>query len=202
MMDYPTGSPQPDDDGLATRTLLWPLLSLLYQAIEEAVEKVRAHFHEHHLTYSPYAFSNLVRCHVHEFLGTTKAAAVGFNIARLALDGVELDFKGCRIKAWKGTDELPPPRSDTSEEYLYQPSLFPLGGLGAPLRRLVVTWELNGDLSLKALFLICPKWDGADEVHWIKDIPHPATMMAGSDHFGGSGELDDDDKAQAGSEEQ
>jgi len=192
----------PEDDATATRTLLWPLLALLYQGIEQAIEKVRTHFSDHVLMYSPYAFSNLVRCHLHDFLGPAKAGALGFKVWRLPLDGIELDYKGCWIKAWKGDDELPPPRSGTNEEYCYQPSLFPLGAPGAPPRRLVVTWELNGDMSLKALFLICPKWDGAEDVHWIVDIPHPATTMSGGEHFASSDDLDDETQSQTGTKGQ
>lgn len=194
---------QPEDDAAATLKLLWPFLRLVYQGSEAAVEKVRAYFQEQKLTYSPYAFSGLVRCHLHDFLSCPEWQKLKFSIVRLPNDGIDVVYRNCRIKAWKGADELPPPRSDSKAAYCYQPSLFPLGTPGAPPRKLVVTWELNGDLSLKGLFLICPKWDGTEtDVHWLQEIPHPATMISAGQQFASSGDLDEPGETQAVNEGQ
>ena len=194
---------RPDDDPAATSALLLPLLTLLYRGYEYAVENVRTYFQEQKLTYSPYAFSGLVRCHLHDFVSAPRWTRLGFKILRLSNDGIDIEYRGCRIKVWKGTDELPAPQSDAREAYCYQPSLFPLGAPGAPLRRLVITWELNAeDHSLKKLFLICPKWDGSDtEVHWSQEISHPAAMISAGQGFVSLDDLDEPDEQQIGRED-
>lgn len=196
---------QSDDDPVVTLKLLLPLLAVVYRGYEEAVEKVRAYFQEGKLTYSPYAFSALVRCHLHDFVSAPRWTRLRFKLFRLSNDGIDIEYRGCRLKAWKGADELPASQSDAREAYLYQPSLFPLGTPGAPPRKLVVTWELNAeDRSLKRLFLICPKWDGSNaDVHWIQEIPHPATMISAGLGFASVGDLDDlDDEKHVGREGQ
>jgi hypothetical protein len=196
-----------DTDPEATQALarLRPLLSLAYRAYEHSIEKARAYFQSESLTYSPYAFASIARCHFHEFVSAPQWASIGFKLFRRPNDGIDLLYRHCRIRVWKGGDEgqLPPLRSDGMAEYCYQPSLFPFGALGAPPRKLAVTWELNSDQSLKALFLICPKLGGKDgEVYWSIEIPHPATMVVPEHDFGTTGDLDDFVQPQVGSEEQ
>lgn len=195
----------PDPDATETLRLQWPLLALVYRAYEQAIEKARAYFQSEKLTYSPYAFAGLARCHFHDFVSAPRWDRIGFRIIRLPNDGIDLQYRDCRIKVWKGGDEgqLPLIRSDAMGIYCYQPSLFPIGTLGAPPRRLAVTWELNGDRGLKALFLICPQFGAKEgEVYWSIEIPHPATMLSAGPEFGSSRDLDDFGEPQTGTERQ
>jgi hypothetical protein len=189
-----------DLDSLKQQTLqrTWDLHQQLYTVLEKTVEDVRAS----HVNgaYDPWYFSHSVRYRLCVALDSVPKELQNFTHIPHPLSGIEIRYREFRIKVWKVSgDEMPiAGNSPHRVDFLRQPYLpefiesLDLGDT-MPLN-LFVGWDVDSDLHLNKLELVCPMdfdspWKPGEELFAIT-IPHPALQIVSPKTF--TEELDQD----------
>lgn len=163
---------------------LQPVLPLIYEAFERAIEESKSFFKEGK-GIDPFLFPNLVRYYALEYLESGPWEIDDFSIDRLSNNGIFLRFKDYRIRVWKADEgELPAPGTSESKRIFYeQPDLWE----GMRFVKLAIIWDTTSKGTLKNLILACPNGDGspntAGQAHWQIEIPHPATHITAATAF-------------------
>jgi hypothetical protein len=189
-----------DLESLKQQTLqrTWDLHQRLYTIIENTVESVRSDFASR--PYDPWYFSHSIRYLLCTALDSIPKEARTFERITHPLSGVELMYREFRIKVWKVSgDEMPiagysPHRSD----FLRQPYLTnyieTLGSGDAVPLNLFIGWDVDRDLHLNKLDLVCPMdfdspWKPGEELFSIA-VPHPALQIVSPTHLTEGAEQD------------
>lgn len=163
---------------------LTPVTSLIYRALEYGTEEARKFF-EGGRPVDPHLFSGLVRYHSREFLRGGEHSNLGFTLQNLSNIGLKIFYARFILRLWKATDDghLPPPGISASRAAFYnQPlPLFDSEDELLLVTRLAVLWDVNSNLSLSEVTLVCPSagvvaWKPG-ESHWEIPVPHPAEAV-------------------------
>jgi len=163
---------------------LGPVASLIHRALEYGTEHARLFF-EDGRPVDPHLFSGLVRYHSREFLKRDEYKSLGFTLQGLSNIGVKIVYSRFILRLWKATDDglLPPPGLSAAKVAFYsQPlPLFDANDEPVLVTRLVVLWDVNSQLSLSEVTLVCPSgsvetWKPGTS-HWEIPIPHPAEAI-------------------------
>lgn len=163
---------------------LAPVTALVYRALEYGTEQARQFF-EDGRPVDPHLFSSLVRYHSREYLKRDDHTDVGFRLQSLSNTGVKIIYNRFILRLWKATDDghLPPPGISASRAAFYnQPlPLFDSNDELLLVTRLAVLWDVNSNLSLSEVTLVCPSesqeaWKPGQS-HWEIPVPHPAEAV-------------------------
>jgi hypothetical protein len=192
-----------DLDELAKRTLerTWDLHQQIYRFLDESVEQVRSQFEPKE--YDPWYFTHAVRYQVCRSIDAIPEALRGFTRTPFPMSGLEVLYREFKVKIWKvnggempiagqsaGREEFLEQRQPMLDQYLEsldEKDLIPL--------KLFISWDVNKDLHLKNVKLVCPKtfesaWRPGEDYFAIP-IPHPATgVVAPTEFTEEPGELD------------
>lgn len=156
---------------------------LIYRALEKGTEHARGYFAANHLTLDPYLFSSIVRYHTRRELIDAQDQSRDLCVRHLQNIGTLIDYRGVQIRLWKASDDghLPPPGESAAKQAFYHQPYLP--GMEEPAgARLAVIWEVDSNLALAEVTLVCPKgssepWEAGQE-HWRIPLPHPVDTMA------------------------
>lgn len=165
---------------------LEPLLSPLYQFVEEGIAEANTFFEQRNRPLDPWLFPHIVRWYTCNGLDDLKEATpngeLSYESADLPMAGIEIAYAGHTIKVFKASDgALPAAGRSTARQAFFNGNLYGEDEEVFDRANVAVIWDVDGNGSLIMMQLVCPKagsppWKSG-EAHWAVDIPHPATIQ-------------------------
>jgi hypothetical protein len=151
--------------------VLAPILTVLYQIVEEGIYEARSFFDEHHEPYTPWLFAHIVRWHICRRLDERDGISIEYTRNPLAFDGIEIMYEGYSIKLLKADEGDLPGAATYTREAWYTGNLFELDEISVEVSNVAVLWDVNRYYRFTELTLVIP---GSEEAPAL--IPHPATL--------------------------